>query len=80
MALRYIGEAGKSFSVTVGKNHRTIVEPVPGEVYLIDDPEDGNWEPEFKEDSKVAKADKGPVAPDVTKSAENGTTEAVEGE
>jgi hypothetical protein len=78
MALRYIGEPNKFYvKVTVGKNYQTTLEPVPGEVYQIDDPGDGNWEPEV--DSEPVKADKGPVVADTVKTAENEPTEAVEG-
>ena len=79
MALEYIGEPGKFYAkVTVGGNYQRSLEPIPGEVYQIDDPEDGNWKPEV--DSEPVKADNSVVTPDTTKDASEGTTEAVEGE
>ena len=78
MALIYVGEPGKFYSkVTVGRNFQMTLEPIPGETYLIDDPGDGNWQPEV--DSAPVVADKGPIVADTTKDAHNEPTEAVEG-
>ena len=78
MALRFTGPEGTFYAkVTVGKNYQRTLEPIPGELYEIDDPGDGNWAAAGTE--KAVKADKGPVAPDTTKNAENASTEAPEG-
>lgn len=69
MALTYIGDSGR-FYATISVDGKTL-EPVPGESYDIEDPADGRW--------SGAKADKGPVTPDVTKDAPEGSTEPVEG-
>jgi len=74
MALTYTGPEGKFYAkVTVGKNYQRTLEPIPGESYEIDDPEDGLWAPEG------VKADKGPVTSDVTKSDEKGPSKPAEG-
>jgi hypothetical protein len=79
MALIYKGPPNTFYAkVTVGNGtYRRTLEPIPGERYDVDDPQDGNWEPETPE--KVAVADKGPVLADTTKDAQNEPTGAEEG-
>lgn len=82
MALKYIGPSDKFYAkVTVGKNYQRTLEPIPGEVYEIDDPDDGLWTAENAviSDSAPVVADKGPVVADEPETAPEATTEAVEG-
>jgi hypothetical protein len=75
--LIYVGEPGKFYAkITVGGNYQRTLEPVPGEHYLIDDPDDGNWK--AVEAEKVVLAATEPVTPDVKKSAQNAPTAPVD--
>jgi hypothetical protein len=81
MALKYTGPEGKFYvKVTVGGNYQRTLEPIPGELYEIDDPGDGLWDSEtVVADSGPVLADSGPVVADTPQSADNEPTEAVEG-
>lgn len=78
MALVYKGEPGVFYAkVTVGQNFQRTLEPIPGEVYEIDDPGDGNWQPESVSTPVVA--DKGPVLAETTETVETEPTGSEEG-